>query len=49
MLVKQAVLDEIRKPAPGMIEPVVELPIADPDPTKISVIINNIFFFFKFF
>ena len=46
ILVKRAVLHEIILPAPGLINPIVELPIADPDPIKISVIINNIFFLF---
>ena len=43
-LVNKAVLLEIILPAPGLINPNVEVLIADPDPIKISVIINNIFF-----
>ena len=48
ILVNKAVLDQIILPAPGLINPIVELPFADPDPIKFSVIINNIFFSFKF-
>ena len=48
ILVNKDVLDEIIIPAPGLIKPIVELPNADPDPIKISVIYNNIFFLFKF-
>ena len=47
ILVNKAVLDEIRIPAPGLINPNVELLIADPDPIKISVI--NIEFFLSFY
>ena len=45
------VLIEIIIPAPGIIKPIVELPIVDPDPIKISisVIINNIFFLFDLY
>ena len=46
ILVSRAVLLEIINPAPGLIKPIVELLIADPDPIKISVI-NNIFFFIQ--
>ena len=48
-LVNRAVLDEIIIPAPGLINPIVELPVGDPDPIKISVIIKNIFFFVQTF
>ena len=34
ILVNRVVLLEIIRPAPGLIKPSVELPIADPDPTK---------------
>ena len=47
ILVNRAVLDEITIPAPVLIKPNVELPIADPGPIKISVIINKTFFLFK--
>ena len=47
IIVNKAVLLEIIIPAPGLIQPIVELPIADPDPIKISVIFNNTFFLFK--
>ena len=47
--VNKAVLDEILIPTPGLIKPNVELPIADPDPIKISVKINNTFFLFHDF
>ena len=47
MDVNRAVLLEITMPTLGFIKPIVELPIADPDPTKISKIINNIFFLFN--
>ena len=46
--VNKAVLDGIILPAPELINPIVELSIADPDPIKISVTINNIFFLFIF-
>ena len=49
ILVNKAVLDEIIMPAPGLIRPNVELLISDPDPIKISVIINITFFLFNFF
>ena len=49
ILVKKAVLLEIIMPAPGLIKPIVELLIADPDPIKISVIINNTFFYLNLF
>ena len=48
ILVNKAVLDEITIPAPGLIRAIDELPTADPAPTRISVIINNTFFLFKF-
>ena len=44
ILVNKAVLDEIIQPAPGLINPIVEEPIAAALPTSISVIISNIFF-----
>ena len=47
IFVNKAVLLEIIIPAPGVISPIAEVLIADPDPIKISVIINNIFFLFK--
>ena len=47
IIVNKAVLLEIIIPAPGLIQSIVELPIADPDPIKISVIFNNFFFLFK--
>ena len=34
-------------PILGFIKDIVEVPISDPDPIKISVIISNIFFSFK--
>ena len=43
MDVDRAVLLEITMPTLGFIKPIVEVPIADPDPIKISVIINKIF------
>ena len=45
--VNQAVLLEITIPAAGSIKLIAELPIADPDPIKISVIIIHTFFLFK--
>ena len=45
-LVNRSVLDEKTIPAPEIFNPIVELPIVDLDPIKISVIINNIFFLF---
>ena len=47
--VNRAVLLEIIIPAPGLIKLIAELPIADPDPTKISVIIKNTFYFLNFY
>ena len=47
--VNKAVLDEIKIPAPGLIKPIVELPIADLDPIKYSVIGIKVFFLFKLF
>ena len=46
--VNRAVLDEITIPAPGLIKAIEKLPTADEAPTRISVIISNIFFLFKF-
>ena len=48
ILLNRAVVDEIKKPAPRLINPFAELPIADPDPVRTSVIIHNFFFLFKF-
>ena len=48
MLVNRAVLDDITTPAPGLIILIAELQTALPEPTRISVIINRIFFSFKF-
>ena len=48
-LVNEAVLLELVIPAPGLFKPFVELPIALPVPTSISVIINNAFLLFKDF
>ena len=47
MDVNRAVLLEITLPAPGLIKAIDELPTAEEAPTRISVIINNIFFFFN--
>ena len=47
ILVNRALLDEIIIPAPGLINPIVELAIADPDPMKFSVRIKKIFFLFR--
>ena len=47
ILVIKAVLDEIIISTPGLIKLIVELPIADPDPIKISVKFNYIFFLFS--
>ena len=47
MLVNKAVLNEITIPAPGLIKAIDELLTADSAPTRISVIINNIFSLFK--
>ena len=44
ILVNKAVLLEIIIPAPGIINPIVKVLFADPDPIKLSVIINNTFF-----
>ena len=44
ILVNKAVLLEIKMPAPGLINPIVEVPIVEALPTSISVIINNTFF-----
>ena len=48
ILVNRAVLLEIIIPAPGLIKPIVEELIIEAEPFKISVIINNTFFLFKF-
>ena len=45
ILVNRAVLDEMVISAPGLIKPIVELLIADPDPIKNSVRINSILFY----
>ena len=49
ILVNRAVLVEIKILAPGLIKPIVELSIVDPDPIKTSVINNNNFFLFSDF
>ena len=46
--VNKAVEEVNTIPMLGFISDIVEVPIADPDPINISVIINNIFFLFKF-
>ena len=43
--VNKAELLEIKIPAPGLTKPIAELPIAEPVPIGISVIMNNIFLF----
>ena len=43
----EAVLLDIIVPAPGLIKPVVDEPIAEADPTSFSVITNSIFFLVK--
>ena len=43
ILVNKAVLLEKKMPAPGLINPIVEVPIVEALPTSISVIINNTF------
>ena len=48
ILVEKAVLDEIITPARGLFKPILELPIADPDLIKNSVIINYIFLYSNF-
>ena len=47
MDVNKAVLLKITMPTLGFIKPIVELPIVDPVPIKISVIIINNFFLFN--
>ena len=47
ILVNKAVLLETIIPAPGLINPNVEVLIGDLDPIKLSIIINSIFFLFK--
>ena len=47
MLVNKGVLLEVKKPAPGLIKPIVELLIIEADPIRISVIFNEIFFLFN--
>ena len=49
ILVNKAVLLEIIIPAAGLINPNVEELIADPDPIRISLIINNVFFYLNFY
>ena len=46
ILVNRAVLDEIILPGPALINPIIELPTAEALPRKISVIVNDNFFFF---
>ena len=46
ILVKKAVLDDAIRPTLGFIKPIVEVLIAEPPPTRISVTIKRIFFFF---
>ena len=45
--VNKAVEEVNTLPMLGFINEIVEVPIADPDPTNLSVIINNTFFLFK--
>ena len=45
--VNKAVEEVSTIPMLGFIKDIVEVPIADPDPTNFSVIINNFFFLFK--
>ena len=47
MLVNKAVLLKILLHAPGLNKPIVEQPKAEPPPTRISVINNEIFFLFN--
>ena len=47
ILVSNVVLLDIITPAPGLIKPIGELPIVEPVPTCIPMIINNTFFLFK--
>ena len=47
--VNKAVLDELIMPAPGLIKPIVEEPIAEADLTSIPVIIKKTFFLFKIY
>ena len=47
ILVNKAVEEVNTIPILGFNNDIVEVPIADPDPTNISVIINNTFFLFK--
>ena len=49
ILVNKAVLVEIITPALGLINPNVDVLIADPHPIKISVIINNILFYLRIY
>ena len=49
ILVKKAVEEVNTMPMPRLINDIVEVLTADPDPIKLSVIINNTFFSFKFF
>ena len=45
--VNRAVVDEITIPAPRLIKAIEEVPTADEVPSRISVIISNIFFLFR--
>ena len=47
ILVNEAVVDDITKPTLGFSIDNVEVAIADPDPNKISVIINKTFFLLR--
>ena len=49
ILVNKAVIDEITIPAPGLIKPIVKLPITEPDPIKKSVTIHKTFFLIQDF
>ena len=49
ILVKKAVELINTIPILGLIKNMVELPFADPNPIKISVVIDNTFLSFKFF
>ena len=48
MLVIKTVLREKTIPAPRINNPIVEVPIAEPPPNRISMIKNKTFFFFEF-
>ena len=47
--VTQAVLDEIIIPTDGLKFPIVEVVMVEADPTKISVLFINTFFYLKFY